>query len=66
MKFVLISRHTNGAEIPECEREQNLKDMGAWVGLLKPSVAMPIRGGKSITTQKTDEYCKRRSKSVTV
>lgn len=56
MKFVLISRHTNGAEIPESEREQNMRDMGAWVGLLKPSVAMPIRGGKSITAKKADDY----------
>jgi len=56
MKFVLISRHTDGAEVPESEREQNLKDMGEWVGLLKPLMAMPIRGGKSVTAKKTDEY----------
>jgi len=56
MKFVLISRHTNGAEIPEGEREQNLKDMGAWIGTLKVVMAMPIRGGKSITSKKVDHY----------
>ena len=56
MKFVLISRHTDGAEIPESEREKNLKDMGEWIGLLKPLIAMPIRGGKSITAKKIDEY----------
>ncbi len=56
MKFVLISRHRDGAEIPESEREQNLKDMGEWVGLLKPEIAMPIRGGKSVTAKTIDEY----------
>ncbi len=56
MKFVLISRHTDGAEIPESEREKNLKDMGEWVGLLKPEIAMPIRGGKSVTAKQIDEY----------
>ena len=56
MKFVLISRHTDGAEVPENEREQNLKAMGEWVGLLKPQAAMPIRGGKSVTAKKVEEY----------
>ena len=56
MKFVLISRHTDGAEIPESEKVQNLKDMGEWVGLLKPQVAIPIRGGKSVTAKKIGEY----------
>lgn len=56
MKFVLISRHTNGAEIPESEREQNLKDMGEWVSLLKTNLAMPIRGGKSVSAKAVDEY----------
>lgn len=56
MKFVLISRHTNGAEIPASEREQNLKDMGQWVALLKPELAMPIRGGTSITSNSSGRY----------
>ena len=56
MKFILISRHTGGREIPENEVEQNLKDMGAWVGLLKNCTAMPIRGGKSVTSNKVEEY----------
>lgn len=56
MKFALISRHTNGAAIPEHLRAQNLKEMGEWLGLLKPGMAMPIRGGKSITAGRTDEY----------
>jgi hypothetical protein len=56
MKFVLISRHTDGAEVPENERERNLKEMGEWVGLLKPQAAMPIRGGKSVTAKKVEEY----------
>jgi hypothetical protein len=56
MKFILISRHTNGADIPETDREQNLKEMGAWVALLKPSAALPIRGGKTVTATKVDDY----------
>jgi hypothetical protein len=56
MKFILISRHTNGAEIPENERETNLREMGDWVGLLKPSLAMPTRSGRSITAKKVEDY----------
>ena len=56
MKFILISRHTGGREIPENEVEQNLKDMGAWVGLFKNCAAMPLRGGKSVTSSKVEDY----------
>lgn len=56
MKFILISRHANGAEIPENEREQNLKDMGEWIALLRPLTAMPIRGGTSVTATRTEDY----------
>jgi hypothetical protein len=56
MKFILISRHTNGAEIPASEREQNLKDMGEWIALLKPALAMPIRGGTSVTADGAEAY----------
>jgi len=56
MKFILISKHTNGAEVPEAERDQNLRDMGEWIALLKPSAAMPIRGGKSVTATSVEEY----------
>lgn len=56
MKFLLISRHTDGAEIPANESEQNLKEMGEWVSLLKPQLAMPIRGGTSVTARKTEDY----------
>jgi len=34
MKFVLISRHTGGREIPESESAQNLEDMTEWLGAL--------------------------------
>ncbi len=56
MRFVLISRHTNGADIPESERAQNLEDMGEWVALLKPVLAMPTRGGKVATAARVEEY----------
>jgi hypothetical protein len=56
MKFLLISRHTNGTEIPENEREQNLQEMGEWIALLKPTLAMPIRGGTIVTANSVDAY----------
>ncbi len=56
MKFILISRHTGGREIPENEKEQNLKDLGDWVARLKAEVVMPVRGGKSITSASVVEY----------
>ncbi len=56
MRFVLISRHTNGADVPEDERAQNLKDMGEWVALLKPAMAMPTRGGKVATAASVEDY----------
>ncbi len=56
MKFILISRHTNGAEIPENEREQNLTEMGEWIALLKPTLAMPIRGGTIVTSNSVEQY----------
>jgi len=57
MKFLLISRHTNGAEIPEKEREQNLQEMGEWITLLKPTMAMPIRGGRIVSANGIAQYC---------
>jgi hypothetical protein len=56
MKFLLISRHTNGAEIPENEREQNLQEMGEWIALLKPALAMPIRGGRIVSANSIEQY----------
>jgi NTP pyrophosphatase (non-canonical NTP hydrolase) len=56
MKFILISRHTDGSEIPENDKEQNLKDMMAWMSLLNAEIAMPIRGGKSVTEKKVKDY----------
>ena len=56
MKFILISRHTNGAEIPESERGRNLQEMGEWLALLKPSLAMPIRGGTTVTADSVERY----------
>ena len=56
MKFILISRHTAGSEVPASEAEQNLKDMGEWVTTLKATIAMPIRGGKVVTAKTVDDY----------
>jgi hypothetical protein len=56
MKFVLLSRHTGGSSVPEGEAAQNLKDMGDWVSLLKATVAMPIRGGKTVSASNIQDY----------
>lgn len=56
MRFVLVSRHTDGRDIPENERDRNLKDMGEWLALPKVDTAIPIRGGKSITSTKVAQY----------
>lgn len=56
MRFVLISRHTNGADIPEGERAENLREMGEWLALLKPAMAMPTRGGKVATAASVEDY----------
>jgi len=56
MRFVLISRHADGAEVPEHERAQDLKDMTQWITLLKAEVAIPTRGGKTVTAKRVDEY----------
>jgi hypothetical protein len=56
MKFILISRHTGGREVPENEIDQNLKDLTEWVGLIKAEVALPTRDGKSVTSKKVEEY----------
>jgi len=56
MNFLLISRHTNGADIPETERQQNLQAMGEWIALLKPTLAMPIRGGTTVTADGVELY----------
>ena len=56
MKFILISRHTEGSEIPANHAEQNLKDMGEWITMLRATVAMPIRGGKVITEKTVEDY----------
>jgi hypothetical protein len=56
MKFILLSRHTNGSSVPENEVAQNLKDMGEWVSLLKATVAMPIRGGKTVSATNVKDY----------
>ena len=56
MRFILLSRHTNGARVPDEEREQNLKDLGAWMALIRAELALPIRGGKSVTAADVEDY----------
>ena len=56
MKFILLSRHTAGSSVPESEVAQNLKDMGEWISLLNATVAMPIRGGKTVSAESVRDY----------
>ena len=56
MKFLLLSRHTSSREVPENEREQNVKDLKEWWSLLNASTALPVQGGKSITSKSTEDY----------
>ncbi len=56
MRFVLISRHANGADVPEHERAQNLREMGEWLALLQPAMALPTRGGKVATAAGVEDY----------
>lgn len=56
MKFILMSRHTAGSNVPADDAEQNLKDMGEWITTIGATVAMPIRGGKVVTAETVDDY----------
>jgi hypothetical protein len=54
--FILLSRHTDGNSVPENEAVRNLKDMREWISLLKATVAMPIRDGKTVTAKDVKDY----------
>jgi len=56
MKFILLSRHTDGSSIPEEQAAQNIKEMMEWIALLKATVAMPIRSGKTVTAKNVQDY----------
>ncbi len=56
MQFILLSRHTGGSSVPDDEAAHNLKDMEEWISLLKARVAMPIRGGKTVTAKSVKDY----------
>lgn len=56
MKFILLSRHVHGSSVPQGEVAQNLEDLGKWVSLLKATVAMPIRGGKTVSAMEVKDY----------
>ncbi len=56
MKFVLISRHTGGKQPPAQDAEKLMSDMGAWLGTLRNQVAIPVRGGTSVTARAIEAY----------
>lgn len=56
MRFVLLSRHSHGSDVPPEKTAEHLKELGEWMALLRPSVAIPTRGGKSVTAGGVTEY----------
>jgi hypothetical protein len=56
MKFLLISRHTGGLQVPDSDKEQNLKELMEWITLLNASAALPVKGGKSVTLENVSDY----------
>ena len=56
MKFLLLSRHTGGKEVPENKKEQNEKDFLEWITLLKASTVLPVKGGKTVTIENVEDY----------
>lgn len=56
MKFLLLSRHTGGKEVPENKKEENAKELMEWIQLLKASAALPVQGGKSVTKESIEDY----------
>ena len=56
MKFTLISRHTGGKKPAPDQADQLMKDLGAWLATLENPLAIPIRGGKSVTADKIEDY----------
>jgi hypothetical protein len=56
MKFLLLSRHTGGKEVPENKKEQNAKDFFEWITLLKASAVLPVAGGKTVTIEHVEDY----------
>lgn len=56
MKFLLISRHTGGRQVPNNEKEQNFKDFNEWIALLNASAAVPVKVGKSVTIDSVCDY----------
>ena len=56
MKYLLISRHTGGREVPENEKEAHLKAFGEWLQYVNPITAIPVHGGVTVTSKGTQEY----------
>ena len=56
MKFLLVSSHAGGTEVPEGEKSTHMKAFGEWLQMMNPSVALPVHGGVSVTSQTAVEY----------
>ena len=56
MKFVLISTHLGGVDVPENEKESHMKAFGEWLQTLNASVALPLSGGATVTAREVSEH----------
>ncbi|MDR3571961.1 MAG: YciI family protein [Candidatus Pacebacteria bacterium] len=56
MKFALVSDHAGGVEVPEHEKEAHLIAFGKWLQMIKPSMALPVHGGVSVTSNAVENY----------
>lgn len=56
MKFLLISRRTGGREVAPAETESFLREFGAWLESVRPSAALPVHGGTTLTATTVGDY----------
>lgn len=56
MKFLLVSNHAGGTEVPETEKEAHMKAFGEWLTMINPSIALPVHGGATVTSKTVEEY----------
>lgn len=56
MKFLLISNHEGGRDVPESEKEAHLKAFGEWLQMISTIAALPVHGGTTVTAESVTDY----------
>jgi len=56
MKFLLISSHAGGAEVPESEKDAHMKAFLEWLQMINPSAALRVHGGATVTAKSVEDY----------